>query len=122
MTCSIPTGYERGSSYVAVERTGEFRGRYHVLHGAISPIDGIGPERLHIRELFARADEARARPGTGLGLSLVDALVNQAGGELRLCHEGRHVTHGRPAPVQCSHGPGMTVTVLLPLVGGLRAA
>jgi recombination protein RecR len=45
---------------LALERTGEFRGRYHVLHGAISPIDGIGPERLRIRELFARVDEANA--------------------------------------------------------------
>ena len=43
---------------LALERTGEFRGLYHVLHGAISPIDGIGPERLRIRELLARADEA----------------------------------------------------------------
>jgi recombination protein RecR len=39
---------------LAIERTGEFRGRYHVLHGAISPIDGIGPERLRTRELFQR--------------------------------------------------------------------
>ena len=37
---------------------GEFKGLYHVLHGAISPIDGIGPGRLRIRELFARADQA----------------------------------------------------------------
>jgi recombination protein RecR len=39
---------------LAIERTGEFRGRYHVLHGAISPIDGIGPERLRARELIDR--------------------------------------------------------------------
>jgi recombination protein RecR len=39
---------------LAIERTGEFRGRYHVLHGAISPIDGIGPDRLRVRELIAR--------------------------------------------------------------------
>jgi recombination protein RecR len=45
---------------LAIERTGEFRGRYHVLNGAISPIDGIGPDRLRIRELLARADEAAA--------------------------------------------------------------
>lgn len=45
---------------LAIERTGEFRGRYHVLHGAISPIDGVGPERLRIRELLARVDEAVA--------------------------------------------------------------
>ncbi len=45
---------------LAIERTGEFHGRYHVLHGAISPIDGIGPDRLRIRELLVRVDEARA--------------------------------------------------------------
>jgi recombination protein RecR len=45
---------------LAIERTGEFRGRYHVLHGAISPIDGIGPDRLKIRELLVRVDEAAA--------------------------------------------------------------
>jgi recombination protein RecR len=39
---------------LAIERTGEFRGRYHVLHGAISPIDGIGPERIRARELIER--------------------------------------------------------------------
>ena len=47
---------------LALERTAEFKGLYHVLHGAISPIDGIGPERLRIRELLARVDEA-ARDG-----------------------------------------------------------
>ena len=48
---------------LALERTGEFKGQYHVLHGAISPIDGIGPDRLRIRELLERADAA-AREGT----------------------------------------------------------
>ncbi len=45
---------ERPQDIVAVERTGEFRGLYHVLGGAISPIDGIGPEELKIRELLQR--------------------------------------------------------------------
>jgi len=40
---------------VAIERTGEYRGRYHVLHGAISPVEGIGPEKLKIQELVARS-------------------------------------------------------------------
>jgi recombination protein RecR len=40
---------------LAIERTREFRGRYHVLHGAISPIDGVGPERIRARELIERA-------------------------------------------------------------------
>jgi recombination protein RecR len=44
---------------LALERTAEFKGLYHVLHGAISPIDGIGPDRLKIRELLVRADEAK---------------------------------------------------------------
>ena len=39
---------------VALERTGQFKGTYHVLGGAISPIDGIGPEQLHIPELIKR--------------------------------------------------------------------
>jgi recombination protein RecR len=39
---------------IAIERTGQYMGTYHVLGGAISPIDGIGPEQLHIPELIAR--------------------------------------------------------------------
>jgi recombination protein RecR len=38
----------------AIERTHEFRGRYHVLHGAIAPLDGVGPDQLKIKELLAR--------------------------------------------------------------------
>jgi recombination protein RecR len=45
---------EEPKDIVAVERTREFRGRYHVLGGAISPIDGVGPEDLRIRELLGR--------------------------------------------------------------------
>ncbi|MHB8671828.1 MAG: recombination mediator RecR [Acidimicrobiales bacterium] len=41
---------------VAVEKTREFRGRYHVLQGAISPIEGIGPEQLRVKELLARLE------------------------------------------------------------------
>lgn len=39
---------------LAIERTREFRGRYHVLHGALSPLDGIGPDALRIKELVRR--------------------------------------------------------------------
>ena len=45
---------EESKDVVAIERTREFRGRYHVLGGAISPIDGIGPDDLRVRELLAR--------------------------------------------------------------------
>jgi recombination protein RecR len=45
---------EEPKDVVAVERTGEFRGRYHVLGGAINPLEGIGPDNLKIRELMIR--------------------------------------------------------------------
>ncbi|CAL9481531.1 Recombination protein RecR [Streptomyces sp. enrichment culture] len=45
---------EEAKDVVAIERTREFRGRYHVLGGAISPIEGVGPDDLRIRELLAR--------------------------------------------------------------------
>jgi len=45
---------EEPRDLVAVEKTGEFHGRYHVLQGAISPIDGVTPDQLRIRELCAR--------------------------------------------------------------------
>jgi recombination protein RecR len=45
---------EESKDVVAIERTREYRGRYHVLGGAISPIDGIGPDDLRIRELMPR--------------------------------------------------------------------
>jgi recombination protein RecR len=47
---------EEPRDIVAVERTREFAGRYHVLHGAISPIEGIGPDQLRVKELLARLE------------------------------------------------------------------
>jgi recombination protein RecR len=46
---------------VALERTGQFKGTYHVLGGAISPIDGIGPEQLHIPELLKRLKDDKVK-------------------------------------------------------------
>jgi recombination protein RecR len=48
---------EEYKDVVAIERTREFRGRYHVLGGAISPIDGIGPDQLRVRELMTRLSD-----------------------------------------------------------------
>ena len=48
---------EEPKDVVAIEKTREFRGRYHVLGGAISPIEGIGPDDLRIRELVARLSD-----------------------------------------------------------------
>jgi len=47
---------EEPNDLLAIERTGQYRGRYHVLLGALSPLDGIGPEDLRVRELLARLE------------------------------------------------------------------
>ena len=47
---------EQPSDVIPIERSGEFQGRYHVLGGALSPIDGVDPEHLHITELLGRVD------------------------------------------------------------------
>jgi recombination protein RecR len=57
---------EEPRDVIAIERTQEFRGRYHVLGGAISPIDGIGPDQLHVKELLTRLE---AEPVTELILA-----------------------------------------------------
>ena len=58
---SVVCVVEDSQSLIAIEKTKEFHGVYHVLHGAISPLDGIGPEQLTIKELLARlgSDDVR---------------------------------------------------------------
>lgn len=53
---SVVCVVEESRDIVAIERTGEFRGRYHVLLGAINPLEGIGPEHLKVRELLTRLE------------------------------------------------------------------
>ena len=52
---------EQPQDVPAIDNTGEFRGRYHVLHGAISPLDGVGPDDLRVRELLARVGSGEVR-------------------------------------------------------------
>ena len=65
---------------LALERTRAFKGRYHVLHGAISPMDGIGPERLRIRALLDRVTEraAAGRPYEEVVLATNPTLEGEA--------------------------------------------
>ncbi|WP_067433318.1 sensor histidine kinase [Nocardioides jensenii] len=77
--------------------------------------EGMPPDLLATAaRRFTRASEARSRPGAGLGLALVASLIVSCGGELRLCFDGHHASHGPRVPVPCEHAPAMTVTVLLP--------
>ena len=79
---------EQPSDVIPIERSGEFHGRYHVLGGALSPIDGVDPEDLHIGELFRRLDEDDVRElvvatnatttGEATALYLADTLRERA--------------------------------------------
>lgn len=48
---------ERPADLIAIERAGQFRGRYHVLHGCLAPLDGVGPEDLRVAELLRRLQD-----------------------------------------------------------------
>jgi recombination protein RecR len=62
---------------MAVERTREYRGRYHVLHGALSPLEGIGPDQLRLKELIARlADGVEAQPSRQTSVQEVIVATN----------------------------------------------
>ena len=52
---------EEPRDIVAVEKTGEFNGRYHVLQGAISPIEGVGPDQLRVKELLSRLEDGKVQ-------------------------------------------------------------
>jgi recombination protein RecR len=98
---------EEPKDVVAIERTREFRGRYHVLGGAISPIDGIGPDDLRIRELMQRL-------ASGAVTELILATDPNLEGEATATYVARMV-----APL------GLTVTRLasgLPVGGDLEYA
>lgn len=98
---------EESKDVIAVERTGEYRGRYHVLGGAISPIDGIGPDALRIRELLQRLSD-------GAVTEVIIATDPNLEGEATATYLGRML-----APM------GLTVTRLasgLPVGGDLEYA
>jgi len=70
---------------LAIEKTGSFRGRYHVLHGVLSPLEGIGPDDLRLRELLSRLSASAGMPsdlslnpatsGTGAGSHVREVIV-----------------------------------------------
>jgi recombination protein RecR len=88
--CAICSSGERDGSIVcvveepldvqAIERTGEFKGMYHVLHGAISPIEGVGPDNLRVAELLQRiqAAERGGQPITEVLLATNPNLEGEA--------------------------------------------
>ncbi len=99
---------------IALERTGQFKGTYHVLGGAISPIDGIGPEQLHIPELIKRIVDDKAEEiiiatnasveGESTALFL-QRYVKDAGHEIKITRLAR----GIPAGVDLEYAGQITL-------------
>ena len=83
---------EEPSDVISIERTHEFRGRYHVLGGALSPIDGVDPEDLKIAELYARVTADPCPPGARGGDR--DQPDHDRRGD-RPAHRGRAARVGR---------------------------
>jgi recombination protein RecR len=103
---------EEPADRAAVERSGSFRGRYHVLGGTLSPIDGIGPEALHIAEL-----EARVRSGEVQEVILAtnpnaegDATAHYLGERLRPCGvRMTRIAYGMPMGGDLEYADHVTV-------------
>jgi len=85
---------EESGDLIAIEKTAIFRGHYHILHGVLSPIDGIGPEEIKVRELLARIRSGTVEeviiatsstvPGEATASYLTDILNRERGKTTRL--------------------------------------
>lgn len=100
---SVVCVVERPSDVFSIEQTGSFRGLYHVLHGALSPLDGVGPDDLKIRELIQRL----ARPATAerpLIQELILATNPSVEGEATSLYIARLVKPSGIRVTQLAHG------------------
>jgi len=101
---------------VAMERSGAYRGVYHVLHGKLSPISGVGPEQLNVAALFGRVKSGEAR-------ELILALSNDVEGEATCHYLTRHLP--KPAGTDGAGGESVKITRIgfgLPSGGGVLYA
>lgn len=84
-TADLVCVVEQPGDLIAIEKTGTYSGHYHILHGVLSPIDGIGPDEIKIRELLARANSGVVKeiliatsstvPGEATASYLIDKLA-----------------------------------------------
>lgn len=83
-TAELVCVVEQSGDLIAIEKTGIFKGHYHILHGVLSPIDGVGPEEIKTRQLIARANNGVVKevliatsstvPGEATASYLIDKL------------------------------------------------
>jgi recombination protein RecR len=97
---------------IAIERTGRYRGQFHVLHGAINPMEGIGPEQLRIRELLDRVEKSEVREvilATNVGLegdATAMYIFQRLKGKVRLTRLAR----GLPVGGDLEYADSVTLT------------
>ncbi len=107
---------EGPNDLIAIENTGAFNGRYHVLHGAISPLEGIGPDDLKIKELMERLQRGEVREvilatnptveGGATALYLTD-LIKPFGAKVT------RIAYGIPMGGEIEYSDGMTLSKAL---------
>jgi recombination protein RecR len=107
---------EGPNDLIAIENTGTFNGRYHVLHGTISPLDGIGPEDIKIRELMERLQ----REGVGEAILATNPTVEGGATALYLTElikplgvKVTRIAYGIPMGGEIEYSDGMTLSKAL---------
>ena len=95
IVCVVETPYNA----VAIEKTREFHGLYHVLHGALSPLQGIGPDQLKLRSLIARLKGGTIR-------ELIVATNPNVEGEATAIYLSKLIALGRQGDANCYGHPG----------------
>jgi recombination protein RecR len=107
---------EGPNDLIAIENTGAFNGRYHVLHGTISPLDGVGPEDIKIRELMERLQ----REGVGEVILATNPTVEGGATALYLTElikplgvKVTRIAYGIPMGGEIEYSDGMTLSKAL---------
>jgi recombination protein RecR len=107
---------EGPNDLIAIENTGAFNGRYHVLHGTISPLDGVGPEDIKIRELMERVQ----REGVGEVILATNPTVEGGATALYLTElikplgvKVTRIAYGIPMGGEIEYSDGMTLSKAL---------
>ncbi len=100
---------EEPSDVISIERTHEFRGRYHVLGGALSPIDGVDPEDLKITELYARVTDNGADDHGSTVREVVIATNPTTTGEATALHIAGELRSRRPELIVTRLASGLPV-------------
>ncbi|HEX2573024.1 MAG TPA: recombination mediator RecR [Polyangia bacterium] len=105
---------------MAIERTGGFRGRYHVLHGVLSPLDGVGPSDLRVRELLARVGGGGTEGGPTEVTEIILATSPNVEGEATALYLARllkplglrvtRIASGVPIGGELEYADGITIS------------